>query len=261
MPFCQKSQHSNMLFESQTVGISLAEYQLDDVSWDMVLNQTSKSVRAPAGASLFDLYQTIRPHGFFLPTQTAGPIFTLAGIVSNSVHGGVYNRGYISEYITALRVAIWNGTQMKIKILSSENELRFWRTSFGMLGIITAIEFALERRNGFTIESKKHTFSRDDWNRKNVDAYFKELASTYLHSETFFNPYMREVNHVLFKSGEVVPLECQLVHDENCEWDYPKAKCQNEGCCEYKYKFGDMTLDQSCRAKYIPPKSISELSG
>jgi len=53
----------------------------------------------------------MRPKGFFLKSSTAGAIFTMAGIVSNSVHGGFYNEGYISGTVKTLRVAIvdrWN---------------------------------------------------------------------------------------------------------------------------------------------------------
>ena len=47
----------------------------------------------------------MRPKGFFLHSSTAGAIFTLAGVVSNSVHGGFYNEGFISGTVNAIRVA------------------------------------------------------------------------------------------------------------------------------------------------------------
>jgi len=59
----------------------------------------------------------MRPKGFFLKSSTAGAIFTMAGIVSNSVHGGFYNEGYISGTVKTLRVAVvdrWNVTKFKL---------------------------------------------------------------------------------------------------------------------------------------------------
>jgi len=37
------------------------------------------------------------------------------------------------------------------------------------------------------------------------------------------------------------------------DWNYQEAKCEdNEGQCEYRYKFGDYLLGHSCRCKITP---------
>ena len=243
--------------EYDTIGISLAEYHPDDKAWDMVLDQGNSSIKIPAGRSLFDLFQAIRPYGFFLPTQTAGPIFTIGGIITNTVHGGVFKAGFVSQYVRSLRVAVWNGHSMEIRIVDSEAELRNWRNSFGMLGVITSAHLSLEKRVGFEVSSarkKLHPFTRET-----VDDYFNDLEKNYIYAESFFNPYDPEVNTILFATGKTVPAKCDNFTDSECKWDYPKAHCENEDCCQYRYKFGDITLGESCRAKYAPVKSTKEL--
>ncbi|OQR86155.1 hypothetical protein THRCLA_10571, partial [Thraustotheca clavata] len=38
-------------------------------------------------------------------------------------------------------------------------------------------------------------------------------------------------------------------HDADCYWNYRQARCEFSEYCQYDYKFGDVTLDQSCRVK------------
>lgn len=39
------------------------------------------------------------------------------------------------------------------------------------------------------------------------------------------------------------------VLDGDCYWNYREAKCEFPQFCEYRYVFGDLTLDQSCRIR------------
>lgn len=39
------------------------------------------------------------------------------------------------------------------------------------------------------------------------------------------------------------------IRDEDCFWDYSKARCGMPDCCEYRYVFGDVHLGQSCRLR------------
>ncbi|TMW65821.1 hypothetical protein Poli38472_003586 [Pythium oligandrum] len=40
--------------------------------------------------------------------------------------------------------------------------------------------------------------------------------------------------------------------DGDCYWNYRRAKCEFPEFCEYRYEFGDVTLDQSCRKRAVP---------
>eukprot|EP01063_Lacrimia_lanifica_P019268 TRINITY_DN2639_c0_g2_i4.p1 TRINITY_DN2639_c0_g2~~TRINITY_DN2639_c0_g2_i4.p1 ORF type:complete len:727 (+),score=277.64 TRINITY_DN2639_c0_g2_i4:71-2182(+) len=241
------------------VGVSLAEYTPDDLGWNMTLDAQGR-VRAPAGISLFDLYHYTRPQGWFLESQTAGPIFTLGGVIANSVHGGVHGKGYLNQYVTALRVGVWTGTAMAVRVITDEAELRHWRNSYGVLGVMLAVEMQLNKRQNFAITTTGHTFSEAQWSRDYVDAYFNKIVDGKLYSESFFNPYLREVKHVIFEAAAPVPPACvNFTSDATCSWDYPHAKCADAACCEYRYKFGDMNLDESCRTSHHVPNAPSWL--
>ena len=59
-----------------------------------------------------------------------------------------------------------------------------------------------------------------------------------------------------------VPTPMPPPHDYDCngdgitecgDWSYLGARCEdNDGQCEYRYKFGDYLLDHSCRCKILP---------
>jgi len=145
--------------------ISLAEYQAPwDSNWEFSIRDMpdgSKRAKVNAGWTQFHLYERVRPLGYFLPAQTAGYFFALGGIVANSVHGGSYRAGFVHSYATSMRVMLWDGT---IKIIESEEEMRYWRCSFGLLGMILGIEFQLERREKlqmYTVEEKMEAWSSE----------------------------------------------------------------------------------------------------
>eukprot|EP00250_Pteridium_aquilinum_P013191 c21190_g1_i1 orf=305-1612(+) len=48
------------------------------------------------------------------------------------------------------------------------------------------------------------------------------------------------------------------IRDEDCYWDYAKARCAISEDCEYRYVFGDVHLGQSCRLKASRTKSLLE---
>lgn len=35
--------------------------------------------------------------------------------------------------------------------------------------------------------------------------------------------------------------------DEDCSWNFRKARCEPKYACAYKYRFGDLKIKQSCR--------------
>merc|ERR1712190_39170 len=73
--------------------------------------------------------------------------------------GGAYNEGFINEYVTRMRVMDWQGV---IHIIDQGAELRHWRCSFGLLGIILGVEFRLEHRTRLEMYSVKRTLEKWD---------------------------------------------------------------------------------------------------
>eukprot|EP01061_Rhynchopus_euleeides_P040851 TRINITY_DN7048_c0_g1_i1.p1 TRINITY_DN7048_c0_g1~~TRINITY_DN7048_c0_g1_i1.p1 ORF type:complete len:578 (+),score=251.27 TRINITY_DN7048_c0_g1_i1:168-1901(+) len=238
--------------ETDTVGISLAEYT-PVKGWDRVLLDTKTSrVRAPAGYSLFDLYQVIRPEGYFLPTQTAGQLFTLGGLVSNHVHGGVHGQGYVHQSVTALRVATFTRNATVEFTVVEGKALRPWRGSFGLLGLVTGVEFQVVHRKRFSLHTQTHSLA-GDFSRETVDAYFKGVQEGSMSSENFFDPYSLSVMSVTWRKEADIPAECDAVRDADCTWDHYSMGCANPTCCGTRYEFGDLTPSHLCKALYHNP--------
>ena len=140
--------------------VSLANYTAPS-DWEYTLQEPDPDgggarVAVNAGWSLLKLYSRIKPAGYTLPTQTALPIFQLGGIVSNSVHGGIYQASFVSKYVKRLRVMAADGTT---RLITADSELRMWRNSYGLLGIITGIEFELLPVTAFQVEFRERTFT------------------------------------------------------------------------------------------------------
>lgn len=150
---------------TNTLVISLGRYHLNDNSWcsqgDFCLDESKGLARANAGRSWLDLYQEIRPKGWFIPTQTAGYFFSIAGTTLGTVHGGAYGKTFLHGYVHKMRVMLWDGT---VQVIEGD-EIRNWRASYGLLGILLAVETEVIHRE--TFEMYTLTSSYQDWNEQN----------------------------------------------------------------------------------------------
>ena len=67
--------------------------------------------------------------------------------------------------------------------------------------------------------------------------------------------FLREFSHFLdhFAQHPEQPFPSKEarrpLQDDSCFWDYPAVRCALPQFCEYQYRFGDLTLDMSCRLK------------
>jgi len=97
--------------------VSLAEYVAPN-GWNYLFKTDSLSatVWVNAGWSPLQLYSKIRPQNYFLPTQTAGPLFQLGGLISNCVHGGNYQKGFLHQYVIGVKVMLANGTSCMVPL-------------------------------------------------------------------------------------------------------------------------------------------------
>lgn len=121
----------------------------------------------------------------------AGRYFTVGGVVANMVHGAGNNHGFIHEDVTSLLVMLANGNIIEI---TDEEELKYWRNSAGLLGIILAVEFSLLQDTGFQmiLDVKSYDLTSDTFFNTFVTDVFTAVALND-HTEFFFNPYDGEL--------------------------------------------------------------------
>lgn len=159
--------------DSSVVVVSLAEYVAPG-AWEFGMTfMPDGSARATvnAGWTQLHVYNRTRPLGYFMPAHTAGYFFQLGGIVANSVHGGGYGKGFVHSYVTRMRVMYYDG---RIQILDKEEDLRYWRNSYGLLGIILGVELELQKYEQLQMYTLERRLS--EWSAEEVWKFFKEDA-------------------------------------------------------------------------------------
>jgi len=230
---------------TDTIAVSLAKYEPDDKEWrDNIIQENGKSsVRIPTGRSLLDLVSLIRPKNLYTPTQTAGFIFAVGGIMANTVHGGFYGKGFSNYYVTKMRVVLSNGD---VRIIDDKEEIKYWRQSFGLLGIISSVEIELEERKDFRMDFISHSFKKSTFNQDDLnEALANTRKNNEIYQESFFNAYTLELFSVVFRNNEGDAAKT----NDDCSWSYSGVTCIPEAFCSYQYHFGDLNLSQSCRVK------------
>lgn len=237
--------------EGDVVVISLAEYVSSDPDWagpTLVGSGDAATARVPAGATQLELYAAIRPRGYFLPTQTAGWLFTMGGIVGNFVHGGAFGKGPVHNHVVSLRVMKHDGA---VDIVDDAVNLSYWRNSFGLLGLILGVEVEVVRRPSFFFGTLPLTTVPGGWTRSNFESYVADVRSSHTAAEFFMNPHTREILAVVQgdrRYETVVP----PISDGECKWNFWRAECRPRDKCSYQYNYGDWSLSQSCRSKVRP---------
>lgn len=230
--------------ESDVVVVSLDKYVASDLNWErtMLINEGEDEtyVRAHAGMTQLDLYSFLRPNHYFLPSNTAGFFFSLGGVMGNFVHGGTFKEGPLHDSVRSMRVMLHDGS---IKIIDDKEELKYWRNSYGLLGIILNIELVVKKRPHFW--SGAEPLQPSGWNKASFDVYISHIQEEYTAAEWFFNPHTKEVLAVVQKDLEIV--KGRPASDDECRWNYRTATCRHLDYCSYQYEFGDFTLDESCR--------------
>ncbi|KAL7530983.1 hypothetical protein ACHAWF_003585 [Thalassiosira exigua] len=243
--------------EGDVVVVSLARYAASDADWATIalLNEGTQapSVIVPAGMTQLELYAEIRPHGYFLETQTATFGFAMGGIVSNFVHGGAFGKGPIHDSVLKMRVMLWDGT---VEVISDTDVLKYWRNGFGLLGFITAVELAVVRRPNFWFGTFTTQAPEGGWDSANFQAYIDGVKAEYTGAQFFMNPHDREILAVVQKDRDEP--EAPAISDGDCKWSFGGVQCKPADLCSRQYRFGDWTLSQSCRSIARPVPATDE---
>jgi len=126
--------------EEDAVVISLASHTTEVDGWHDSIDPASLTFRIGAGKSWFDVSALIRPHGFVLHSRTSGAFFSVGGVIANMVHGGGRTAEFMHDYVVKMLVLTSDGIFHEIE---GDEELKYWRSSAGQLGMIVAVEMAM----------------------------------------------------------------------------------------------------------------------
>jgi hypothetical protein len=109
-----------------------------------------------AGWSVKKLYERVHDQypRLFLTSRPSSPYSTVGSLVVSPVHGVAENYGLLSDAVLALRVI---GADGVARLVESEAELRFWRCSFGLLGVVTHVRLQFARLRDFQANHREVT--------------------------------------------------------------------------------------------------------
>lgn len=141
--------------------MQLNQYAEENVS-DFAVDVNRQTVWVNAGLTLRRLHVRMREAcpSLSLPSHTAGAFFAIGGVVSNCVHGDVPTFGLLQNALSKVRVINGKG---EVLVIEREEDLRYYRSSLGMLGVITHVELRLVLRvDRRAILSKTALFGQRD---------------------------------------------------------------------------------------------------
>lgn len=170
--------------ETNVVTVNLADVSVP-AFWNFEIDEEKLVVRAPAGASLFDLQRFIRPKGYLLPTTTASPLFALGGVfLTPSVHGSTIAQDRCTTLLMGVRAILANGRIVEER---GESAMHKWRGSLGFLGLVTAVEVRIRRDTG--IKFSKDRFKVTPWTREKHTSLFLKSIAGFDSVQYFWNTY------------------------------------------------------------------------
>jgi decaprenylphospho-beta-D-ribofuranose 2-oxidase len=99
----------------------------------LAFDEATGDLRAEAGYSVFDLWDTFLPRGWFTPVSPGTQFVTLGGMVAADVHGKNHHReGSIGRHVQALRLRVAGGACL---VCSRSQEPDLFRATIGGMGL------------------------------------------------------------------------------------------------------------------------------
>jgi FAD/FMN-containing dehydrogenase len=142
----------------ETTGTAVFMTHFDEIGTPDLQNNT---ITVGAGVRMIDLKNALKKHGLQLPVvpeignATAGSV-ACCGTKDSSL--GPTGRGQISSTVVGVRMITAGGRDVHV---TSENQLRLVRSSYGLLGIIYEVTFRVESRKKVSYEYAR--IKLDDW--------------------------------------------------------------------------------------------------
>jgi decaprenylphospho-beta-D-ribofuranose 2-oxidase len=104
-----------------------------------------KKIEVEAGTKLTDILLTVLKDNLFLPSTPGGLDITVAGAVSNNIHGkDCFKNGYFENNVNKIKILSGKGEVVEISRSKNEELFRGIFSSQGLLGIIYSVELELK---------------------------------------------------------------------------------------------------------------------
>lgn len=128
---------------------------------------------------------------YVLPALPPRPFATVGSLVAGNLIGSCVSAGFSSEAAVAVRVLDLNG---RVHIVDTEEDMKLFRGSWGLLGVITHVELQFQRLQASRLASHlfdlDHAASRIDLVRTVLLPDLEFQDDEVLHwQEYYFNPY------------------------------------------------------------------------
>merc|ERR1712176_74820 len=136
--------------------LNLASYSMSEdqnsPTPDFQVDESGPTVMVNAGWNIDELMSKLGDlwPDYIMEAQTAGRIFSIGGLVNMCTHGGRMKAGLIADTVVGLRVINAEG---EVRIIDSEDELRFYRMSLGAFGVVTHVTMKLRKITELALES------------------------------------------------------------------------------------------------------------
>ena len=146
-------------------------------------DQESGWVRCEAGVSIYELIQTFLPRGFFPPVVPGTQFVTVAGAITNDIHGKNHHvDGTFADHVRQVEILTSEGELMVCD--STHHPELFWATvgGLGLTGLILSLELKLMKVDGPGIDMESIKV-------KNLDHFFEVSAESgeYTHTVSWID--------------------------------------------------------------------------
>ena len=180
-------------------------------NWDGLLFKDNEdaygpSVRMSAGASTAEMIGIVRPQGYLMTTNTAGAIFSVGGLYLNpsTIGSQSVHTGRCAKQVVGVRVLDGTGTYKEYTV--TDPELKDFRGSLGLLGIVTGLEILVRKDTGLLMKRDSVSIGSDHggyFNKTKVEAFLTlKLSGGADGIEFLYNHYEDIIDtHEIYNTG------------------------------------------------------------
>jgi FAD/FMN-containing dehydrogenase len=123
------------------------------------------------GVTLWQLWHTILPDGWWCPVVSGTMLTTLGGCLGANIHGkNNFRLGTIGEHVIQFTVLLPTGAHLTCSSKKNGDLFRAMIGGFGMLGVFTSITLQMKRVHSGLLNVRA-------WNVPNLETHLQEIAA------------------------------------------------------------------------------------